>query len=102
LSIISTIRHCGCRIGRRPANKTARRKIKITRRKIKIACRKNHQVAHLRTSLPSRDVRAFRDAGIASGGTDDGPPGPRNLSRILLWAFLRDLDGNRIEAVGHH
>jgi hypothetical protein len=23
------------------------------------------------------------DAGIAAGGTDDGPPDPRNLSRIL-------------------
>ena len=94
MSIISTIRHCGCRIGRRPANKTARRKIKIARRK-------NHRVARLRASLPNRDVRAFWDAGIAAGGADDGPRGRAIITHPIM-GFLRDPDGNRIEAVCHH
>lgn len=52
---------------------------------------------------PSREaVEAFWDAGIAAGGADDGPPGLRNYHESYYAAFLRDPDGNRIEAVCHH
>ena len=45
---------------------------------------------------------AFWDAGIAAGGTDEGPPGLRDYHASYYGAFLRDPDGNRIEAVCHH
>jgi catechol 2,3-dioxygenase-like lactoylglutathione lyase family enzyme len=48
------------------------------------------------------EVDAFHAAGLALGGSDDGLPGPRehdDPSRIYYAAFLRDPDGNRIEAV---
>jgi catechol 2,3-dioxygenase-like lactoylglutathione lyase family enzyme len=48
-------------------------------------------------------VDAFWDAGIAAGGSDDGPPGVRgNYHSSYYAAFLKDPDGNRIEAVCHH
>jgi catechol 2,3-dioxygenase-like lactoylglutathione lyase family enzyme len=47
-------------------------------------------------------VDAFWDAGIAAGGTDDGAPGLRDYHASYYAAFLRDPDGNRIEAVCHH
>jgi catechol 2,3-dioxygenase-like lactoylglutathione lyase family enzyme len=47
-------------------------------------------------------VDAFWDAGIAAGGRDDGPPGLRDYHASYYAAFLRDPDGNRIEAVCHH
>ncbi len=47
-------------------------------------------------------VDAFWDAGIAAGGSDDGPPGLRNHHASYYAAFLKDPDGNRIEAVCHH
>ena len=47
-------------------------------------------------------VDAFWDAGIAAGGGDDGPPGMRDHHTSYYAAFLRDPDGNRIEAVCHH
>ncbi len=47
-------------------------------------------------------VRAFHAAGLAAGGTDDGGPGPRpHYHADYYAAFLRDPDGNRIEAVCH-
>ena len=48
------------------------------------------------------EVDAFWNAGLAAGGTDDGPPGLRSYHASYYAAFLRDLDGNRIEAVCHH
>jgi catechol 2,3-dioxygenase-like lactoylglutathione lyase family enzyme len=45
---------------------------------------------------------AFWDAGIAAGGIDDGPPGLRDYHASYYGAFLRDPDGNRVEAVCHH
>jgi len=48
------------------------------------------------------EVDAFWDAGIANGGSDDGPPGLRSYHAAYYAAFLRDPDGNRIEAVCHH
>jgi len=48
------------------------------------------------------EVDAFWDAGIAAGGSDDGPPGLRNYHASYYAAFLRDPDGNRIiEAACH-
>ena len=44
-------------------------------------------------------VDAFWDAGIAAGGTDDGAPGLRDYHASYYAAFLRDPDGNRVEAV---
>ena len=47
-------------------------------------------------------VDAFWQAGIESGGTDDGPPGIREVYHPTYYgAFLIDPDGNRIEAVCH-
>jgi catechol 2,3-dioxygenase-like lactoylglutathione lyase family enzyme len=47
-------------------------------------------------------VRAFHAAGLAQGGRCDGPPGPRPQYHPHYYAaFLRDPDGNRIEAVCH-
>jgi catechol 2,3-dioxygenase-like lactoylglutathione lyase family enzyme len=42
---------------------------------------------------------AFR-AGVAQGGEDDGPPGPRpQYGRRYYAAYLRDPDGLRVEIV---
>lgn len=47
-------------------------------------------------------VRAFHAAALAHGATDDGPPGLRpNYHPDYYGAFVRDPDGNRIEAVTH-
>jgi catechol 2,3-dioxygenase-like lactoylglutathione lyase family enzyme len=46
-------------------------------------------------------VHAFHAAGLAAGGTDDGPPGPRNYHPGYYAAFLVDPEGNRLEAVFH-
>lgn len=44
-------------------------------------------------------VDAFHAAGLAAGGRDNGPPGPRPLYGPRYYAaFLIDLDGYRIEA----
>ena len=44
-------------------------------------------------------VRAFHAAAVAAGGSDDGAPGPRAAAMTTYFgAFVRDLDGNRIEA----
>jgi catechol 2,3-dioxygenase-like lactoylglutathione lyase family enzyme len=44
-------------------------------------------------------VRAFHAAALANGGTDDGAPGPRQAAMITYFgAFVRDPDGNRLEA----
>ena len=47
------------------------------------------------------EVDAFWRAGIAAGGTDDGPPGLRHYHAAYYDAFLRDPDGNKVEAVCH-
>ena len=44
-------------------------------------------------------VRAFHAAALANGGTDDGAPGPRSAAMTSYFgAFVRDPDGNRLEA----
>jgi catechol 2,3-dioxygenase-like lactoylglutathione lyase family enzyme len=46
------------------------------------------------------EVRAFHAKAIELGGKDDGAPGPRpEYSRDYYAAFVRDLDGNKIEAL---
>lgn len=45
-------------------------------------------------------VDAAYAAGIANGGTDDGPPGPRPQYGARYYAaYLRDPDGLRVEVV---
>lgn len=48
------------------------------------------------------EVDAFHAAALRLGGSDDGPPGPRehdNPEQVYYAAFVRDPDGNRLEAV---
>lgn len=53
-------------------------------------------------ALRARDaaaVEAFHAAAIRHGGRDDGAPGPRQAAMTGYFAaFIRDPDGNRIEA----
>ncbi len=45
-------------------------------------------------------VDAFHAAALQAGASSDGAPGPRpNYSSAYYAAFIRDADGNRIEAV---
>jgi catechol 2,3-dioxygenase-like lactoylglutathione lyase family enzyme len=45
-------------------------------------------------------VNAFHAAALAAGGRDEGAPGPRpEYTAEYYGAFVRDLDGNKIEAV---
>ena len=45
-------------------------------------------------------VSAFHAAALANGGSSDGAPGPRKDDDPRYYAaFIRDPDGNRIEAV---
>jgi catechol 2,3-dioxygenase-like lactoylglutathione lyase family enzyme len=44
-------------------------------------------------------VDEFYTAGIAAGGRDNGPPGPREGGDSYYGAFVLDPDGNNIEAV---
>lgn len=44
-------------------------------------------------------VQAFYDAALKAGGTGDGAPGPRQAAMTGYFAaFVRDPDGNRLEA----
>ena len=56
---------------------------------------------HVCLRAPSAEaVDAFYAAALAAGGSDDGRSGPRReYSPRYYAAFVRDLDGNRIEAV---
>lgn len=48
----------------------------------------------------SAAVDDFHAAALAQGGKSDGAPGPREEYHSRYYAaFVRDLDGNRIEAV---
>ncbi len=45
------------------------------------------------------EVDAFYKAALAAGATDDGAPGPRpDYGEPYYGAFVRDLDGHKIEA----
>ena len=41
-------------------------------------------------------VHKFHAAGLASGGTDEGEPGPRDFTPTAYAAYLRDPCGNKI------
>jgi catechol 2,3-dioxygenase-like lactoylglutathione lyase family enzyme len=57
--------------------------------------------AHVAFRAPDRDsVARFHQAGLAAGGRDNGPPGPRpDYGATYYAAFLIDPDGNNVEAV---
>ena len=56
---------------------------------------------HVAFNATSEEViRAFHRAALEAGGSDDGAPGPRpDYGPDYFGAFVRDLDGNKIEAV---
>lgn len=63
-----------------------------------------HSISHVHLAFQARDevmVGRFHAAAIAAGGTDNGAPGPRTYHPGYFGAFVRDPDGNNIEAVLH-
>ena len=56
---------------------------------------------HLAFNAPGRAaVDAFHATGLANGGADEGPPGLRPHNGPAYYAaFVRDLDGYKLEAV---
>ena len=51
-------------------------------------------------ALSRAAVHAFHEAALANGGSDDGPPGLREVYGPDYYAaFVRDPDGNRLEAL---
>ncbi|WP_068086687.1 VOC family protein [Polycladidibacter stylochi] len=55
---------------------------------------------HFGFIAPNNDaVNAFWEAALAAGATPDGEPGPRpHYGEPYYGCFVRDLDGNKIEA----
>ncbi|MGH3110097.1 MAG: VOC family protein [Gaiellaceae bacterium] len=58
---------------------------------------------HVAFASPDRaTVDRFYDAALSAGATDNGPPGLRpDYHQQYYGAFVRDLDGNNVEAVCH-
>lgn len=59
---------------------------------------------HIHLAFQAADramVDAFHAAGRAAGGIDGGAPGERDYHPGYYGAFLRDPDGNNVEAVFH-
>ena len=55
---------------------------------------------HVAFIAPSRDaVEAFHAAALAQGGSDAGAPGERDYLAGYYVAFVRDPEGNKLEAV---
>jgi len=56
---------------------------------------------HICLRAPSEEaVCAFHAQALAQGGANDGEPGPRQAAMTTYYgAFIRDPDGNKIEAV---
>jgi catechol 2,3-dioxygenase-like lactoylglutathione lyase family enzyme len=56
---------------------------------------------HICLRAPSREaVDSFHAAALACGGRSDGAPGERQATITVYYgAFIRDPDGNKIEAV---
>ena len=56
---------------------------------------------HIAFQAPDRQtVRRFHETALRHGGTDEGGPGIRaNYNAHYYGAFVRDPDGNKIEAV---
>ena len=46
-------------------------------------------------------VKAFYEAALAGGGTDNGAPGPRDYHPGYYACFVHDPEGNNTEAVLH-
>ena len=44
-------------------------------------------------------IDAWYAAGMAHGGSDEGPPGPRDYGMPIYAAYLRDPDGNKLCAM---
>jgi catechol 2,3-dioxygenase-like lactoylglutathione lyase family enzyme len=60
--------------------------------------------ANLHVAFQAADaetVDRFHEAGIASGGRDNGPPGEREYHPGYYAAYVLDPDGNNVEAVYH-
>jgi predicted lactoylglutathione lyase len=56
--------------------------------------------AHVAFIAASREaVDAFHAAGLVAGGSDAGEPGLRDYTPDYYAAFVRDPDGNKLEAV---
>ncbi len=57
--------------------------------------------AHVCLRARSTDaVCEFYRRALAAGAADDGSPGPRQASMVTYYAaFIRDVDGNRIEVM---
>jgi catechol 2,3-dioxygenase-like lactoylglutathione lyase family enzyme len=57
--------------------------------------------AHIALRAGSEEaVRAFHAAALAHGGSSAGDPGPRQAAMTTYYgAFIRDPDGNKLEAV---
>lgn len=61
-------------------------------------------VSHLHLAFEAREreqVERFHTAALAAGGRDNGAPGPREYHPRYFAAFVRDPDGNNVEAVWH-
>ncbi len=58
---------------------------------------------HVALLASSREaVDAFHACGLALGATDEGAPGPRpHYHEHYYGAYLRDLDGNKLQACCH-
>ena len=58
---------------------------------------------HVAFLAPDRAaVDAFHAAALAAGATCEGPPGPRPQSHPTYYAaYVRDPDGNKLQAVHH-
>ncbi len=58
---------------------------------------------HLAFIVPNRGlVDAFHAAALAAGGSDEGAPGPRPHYHANYYAaYVRDPDGNKLQAVCH-
>src|SRR4030095_10604607 len=54
---------------------------------------------HVALSTDRAGVDAFHEAALAAGGTDNGAPGVRPYLPNYYAAYVRDPDGNNIEAV---
>jgi catechol 2,3-dioxygenase-like lactoylglutathione lyase family enzyme len=50
-------------------------------------------------ALSQEAVRAFHQAALATGGTDEGAPGLRPYGPQFFAAYVRDPDGNKLSAV---
>lgn len=51
------------------------------------------------TAASQEAVNAFHETALSNGGTCDGKPGLRPYAATYYAAFVRDPDGNKIEAV---